>query len=347
MWMYGRRWVLLLGLPIWIAACAPMYKAALVRPGVPVYAYAFNVGSQDVTIIDTATNAVVGTKPLGAGVRWLSNEQDFWDGRHIWTYDLVEGMVELIAIEPTAMRVTHRLRIGKGPAHSVMLTPDRRHVLLNVAGDNLITVVERETLKVVKKIPTGLFPCDLDFTPDGKVGYFPEREQDTVASLDLKTFEILRRVSFPRGSKPHMLRVAPDGGSVWVQTARGGTNDVLDPETLAVRSTQHLGRVPVTNAWTPDGRYVYITHFKDDFVSVVDAVTFREVKRIRVGPRLGTVSFRPDGRYAYVTVVGENMVGVIDTARMEVVKKLRAGQQPWGLIVMSPPERRAPRPAAY
>lgn len=168
-----------------------------------------------------------------------------------------------------------------------------------------------------------------------------------MASLNLRSFEILKRVSFPKGSKPHMLRVAPDGRSLWVQTARGGTNDVLDPETLAVRGTQHLGRVPVTNAWTPDGRSVYITHFEDDFVSVVDAASFQEVKRIRAGSRLGNVAFRPDGRYAYVTVIGENKVAVIDTARMEMVKGLQAGKEPWGLIIMSPPKGEAPRPATY
>lgn len=338
---------LLFGLPIFLAACAPAYTTELVRPGAPVYAYAFNVASRDVTIIETGTNSVLETKSLGAGVRWLSNEQDFWDGQHVWTYDLVDGMVELIAIEPAEMRVTRRLRIGKGPAHSVMLSPDRRFVLVNAAGENFIAVVDRETLQVVRRVPTGLFPCDLDFAPDGKVAYIPERDQDTVASLDLRTFEVLRRVSFPAGSKPHMLRVAPDGNSVWVQMAQGGTNDVLDPNTLGVRSTQQLGRVPVTNAWTPDGRHVYITHFEDDFVSVVDAASFREVKRIRVGSRLGTVAFRPDGRYAYVTVIGEDAVAVIDTARMEVVKKLQAGRQPWGLIVMSPPGEGSPRAAAY
>ena len=335
--MTQRRWSGLFALFLWPIAAGVAFGAELVRPGAPIYAYVFNVQSQDVTIIDTASQEVVATRPLGASVRWLSNEQDFWDGELIWTYDIVEGRVHLIAIDPVAMRVERRLEIGTGPAHSVQLTPDRRHVMVNIAGDNVIAVVDRETLSVVRTVPTGLFPCDLDFSPDGAAAYFPERDQHTVAKLDLDRFEIVERMSLPEGSKPHMLRVAPDGASVWVLTAVGGTNEVLDPDTLAVLSSRKTGEVPVTNAWTPDGRYAYVTHFGDTFISVLDAGTFQEVNRIEVGTQIANVAFRPDGRFAYAAVRGENMVAVIDTARMEVVKKLPAGQQPFGLVVMSPP----------
>lgn len=309
-----------------------------VRADAPVHAYAFNVGSQDVTIIDTATNEVVETRPLGASVRWLSNEQDFWDGELIWTYDLVDGMVHLIAIDPGAMEVRHRVEIGQGPAHSVQLTPDRRRLLVNAAGDNILAIVDREELEIERRIETGLFPCDIDFSPDGRFAYVPERDQHTVAALDLERLEIVKRVSFAEGSKPHMLRVAPGGDSVWVQAAAAGTNDVLDPETLEVIARQQLGNAPVTNAWTPDGRYSYVTHVADDFISVIDAQTYEEVERIRVGNQVGNVVFRPDGAYAYATVIGENKVVVIDTDEMAVVEEIAAGDQPWGLIVMSPPE---------
>jgi YVTN family beta-propeller protein len=328
---FTMRWRFLLSvLGVWLAVASAGAAAELIRSGAPVYAYVFNVGSKDVTIVDTATNEVRETRPLGASVRWLSNEQDFWDGELIWTYDLVGETVELIAIDPAAMRLVHRLPVGKGPAHSVMLSPDRRHVLINVAGDNLIAVVDREKLEIVRTIPTGLFPCDLDFHPNGKVGYVPERDQDTVASLDLETFTILERVRFPESSKPHMLRVAPDGGSVWVQAAAAGTNSLLDPQTLAVEVTEQLGQAPVTNAWAPDGRHVYVTHFGDNFVSVLDAKSGEEIRRIPVGPQLGNLAFRPDGKFAYVAVIGAGRVAVIDTEAMEVVKMLPAGEQPGG-----------------
>lgn len=312
--------------------------AELVRAHAPVYAYAFNVQSRDVTVIDTATNEVIETRPLDASVRWLSNEQDFWDGRHIWTYDLVQGQVHLVAIDPVAMRVDKRLEIGKGPAHSVQLTPDRKHVLVNAAGDNFIAVVERESLSIERRLLTGDFPCDIDFSSERGLGYVPERDQDSVAAFDLESFEIVERTTFPQGSKPHMLRVAPEGESVWVQTARDGTNDVLDPGTLERRNSTQLGQVPVTNAWTPDGREVYLTHLRDGFVSVLDAASYEERGRIQLGAGSANVAFRPDGQFAYVTLPGADAVAVVDTARREVVERLPTGRQPWGLIVMSPPE---------
>ena len=323
-------------------ALAGFLSAAMGCAGVgpeqaPVLAYAFNVKSQDVTVIDTATNEVVETRPLGAGVRWLSNEQDFWDGRHIWTYDLVDGMVHVIAIDPVEMRVVRRLEVGKGPAHSVQLTPDRRHLLVNAAGDDVVAVIDRERLEIVHRIATGDFPCDIDLAADRGLGYFPERDQHTVAAFDLSSWEIVNRTALPEGSKPHMLRVDPKSETVWVQTAAGGTNEVLDAGTLAARDSRKLGKVPVTNAWTPDGRYAYVTHFRDEFISVIDAKSYDEVKRIRVGQGIANVTFRPDGRFAYATLHSENKVAVIDTATMEVVKTLPAGDQPFGLIVMSRP----------
>lgn len=329
------------GFPFFLALAgvlgAPAGCAGAGAQQAPVLAYAFNVGSQDVTVIDTATNEVVDTRPLGAGVRWLSNEQDFWDGRHIWTYDLVDGMVHVIAVDPVAMRVVHRLEVGKGPAHSVQLTPDKRHLLVNAAGDDIIAVIDRERLEIVHTIATGDFPCDIDLSAERGLGYFPERDQHTVAAFDLSSWEIVNRIALPEGSKPHMLRVDPRSETVWVQTAVGGTNEVLDAGTLGVRDSRKLGKVPVTNAWTPDGRYAYVTHISDDFIAVMDATSYQEIKRIRVGQGVANVAFRPDGRFAYVTVPGENKLAVIDTATMEVVKSLATGTQPFGLIVMPRP----------
>ena len=85
----------------------------------------------------------------------------------------------------------------------------------------------------------------MDLSPDGRFGYVPERDQDTVAMLDTDTLKISRRVEFPEGSRPWMLRASPNGREVWVQTA-SGSNVVLDAQTLETLHAEELGKQPVT-----------------------------------------------------------------------------------------------------
>ena len=121
--------------------------------------YAFNSKTKDVTLFDPATRKVLGTKPLGAVVRWLSNEQRYWDGQYIWTYDFPDNKVEAIAIEPRQIAVARTLPAGgTGPAHSLMLTADRKTAWVNVAGADYLAVFDIESGEVVDEVATGKYP---------------------------------------------------------------------------------------------------------------------------------------------------------------------------------------------
>ncbi len=151
--------------------------------------------------------------------------------------------------------------------------------------------------------------------------------------VDTETLEVSRRVEFPEGSKPWMLRASPDGKEVWVQTA-SGTNVVLDSRTLETLHTEELGEQPVQTAWSPDGRYNFVTHFADDWVAVMDPRSGKLVKRLEVGQNGANVSFRPDGKYGYVAVTGEDAVAVVEMEALEVETRLEVGEAPMGLIVL-------------
>jgi hypothetical protein len=122
-------------------------------------AYVFNVGSKDVTLIDVANRQVRETRPLGASVRWLSNEQTYWDGARIWTYDFPDDQVQAIAIDPRQVAITRTIAgLGKGPGHSLVVLPDRKKAAINVAGDNLIAFLDLEHGSVDATLQTGAFP---------------------------------------------------------------------------------------------------------------------------------------------------------------------------------------------
>jgi hypothetical protein len=149
------------GAPAAAATAAPT-AAAAAKPGAaagPETVYVFNVGTKDVTLIDAATKKVTGTKPLGAQVRWLSNEQTYFDGQSIWTYDFPDNKLQAIAIDPREVAVSKTIAdIGKGPAHSLVVLPDNKKAMVNVAGDNVVAFLDLPSGKIDGTMKTGAFP---------------------------------------------------------------------------------------------------------------------------------------------------------------------------------------------
>jgi DNA-binding beta-propeller fold protein YncE len=142
------------------SSIAPVRSAAAAGAAEnPETVYVFNVGSKDVTLIDVASRQVRETRPLGASVRWLSNEQTYWDGARIWTYDFPNDQVQAIAIDPRQVAVTKTITgLGKGPGHSLVVLPDKKKAAINVAGDNLIAFLDLEHGGVDSTLQTGAFP---------------------------------------------------------------------------------------------------------------------------------------------------------------------------------------------
>jgi DNA-binding beta-propeller fold protein YncE len=144
---------------------------------------------------------------------------------------------------------------------------------------------------------------------------------------------LVKTVSFPARSKPHMLRVSPDGKEVWVQTADANTNVVLDAAELAVLATQPTGKYPITNAWTRDRRYSVVTNGQDTFAQIFDARTFKEVKRLTIGPGGTNIGFSKDGKTAFIAMRNTNDVVVVDLDEQALASRIKAGIEPQGLIV--------------
>lgn len=148
---------------------------------------------------------------------------------------------------------------------------------------------------------------------------------------------MVKTVDFPTGSKPYMLRVAPEGTAVWVLTTGANTSVVLDAESMEVLHSEPSGKGPVQAAFGPEGgRYGLVTHLEETFVLALDRESGRAVQRIEVGGAQANASFTPDGMTAYVTVTGRNEVVAIDMAELVVSGRIPAGGEPQGLVLLDP-----------
>ena len=119
----------------------------------------FNTGSKDVTLFDPAANEVTGNRQTSAAVRWLSNEQHYWDGESVWTYDFPNNELQAIAIDPQTFEVTKQVPVGGGgPGHSFVLSPDNRRGFVNSAGSDFVAVVDPVAGEVIERVEMGAFP---------------------------------------------------------------------------------------------------------------------------------------------------------------------------------------------
>ncbi len=149
------------------------------------------------------------------------------------------------------------------------------------------------------------------------------------------TRKIVKRVTFPRGSKPYMLRATPDGKHVWVLTGATNENVVLDAETLQTVATIPTGRGPVESAFGPaGGRFGLVAQLQETWVLAIDRATLKPAAKIELGGSQSNVSFTPDGKRAFVTVTSANEVAAIDLATLEVTGRVKTGSQPMGIVLV-------------
>ncbi len=300
------------------------------------YAYVFNVGSGDVSIIDTEAHEVVDTVDVGLRVLWFSSR--FFDGIRVWTVDADMNKAEVVIFDPWTLKTLKRIPIGKGPSFSVELTPDHRFAVAAAAGSNEVVVIDARTYEIVRRIPVGEFPCDLTLSLDGKLAYEPDRDQDTVSVIDWRSGKTLRTIPFESGSRPRMLTLSPDGKRLWVEERDTSKVSVFDTQTFERLAHLPVGKKPATNEFTPLGRYTIVTHMGDNVIKVFETDTFREVKTIEVGQSPVNSAVRPDGRYVYVTNRLSGTVSVIETEGWTVAKTLKVGEKPFGIYLFDSTE---------
>ncbi|MFB6559123.1 hypothetical protein ACFCYH_09550 [Streptomyces sp. NPDC056400] len=174
----------------------PVGQAAAVPPG--TYVYVSNLNNDNVSVIDTVTNTVTATIPVGDGPQGVAATPN---GTRVYVVNSVSDNVSVIDTATDA--VTATLPVGDFPV-GVAVTPDgtRVYVLNSVAGT--VSVIDTVTNTVTATLPVGSQPVSVAVTPDSTRAYVTNRLSDTVSVIDTVTNTVTATV--PVGDFP--LRAA-------------------------------------------------------------------------------------------------------------------------------------------
>jgi len=150
-------------------------------------------GSDSLVAIATATGEKLWTVKVG-----LTPAGVLWDHGKLLVG--IMGADYVAVINPADGHEIRRITTADG-AHNLFFSPDRRQIWIcnRVAGS--ITVIDANSLAVIRtyRLPGG--PDDLDFAPDGKI-WVARRFKASVAVLDPATGDYL---IIPVGRQPHGL----------------------------------------------------------------------------------------------------------------------------------------------
>src|SRR5262249_6044593 len=147
------------------------------------FAYVTNFTSNTVSVIDTATNTVVATVPVGNSPREVAITPD---GTHAYVANSFlffpdTGTVSVIVHATHAVVAT--VPVG-GVTLGVATAADGTHAYVTTQGPGTVSVIATATNTVVATVPVGSGPFGVAITPDGTRAYVTTVFPSNVSVID-------------------------------------------------------------------------------------------------------------------------------------------------------------------
>jgi YVTN family beta-propeller protein len=249
-----------------------------------------SIGSNSVTFIDTATNAVKHTTYVGR-----SPHEAFFtpDGKEVWV--TVRGENYISVIDPQTFAETTRIVTPAGPGMQIF-SPDGKYGYICSSFNPEIDVVTVSDHKIAATVKQDSPFCpNIAATPDGEQVWFTLKDTgktqvfnarppfDLIKSMD--TGPITNHVNFAR---------TPNGQFAYVTI--GGLNEVkvFRTDDFSLAATIPVGNLP-HGVWpSGDGTRIYVGLENADALAAIDTATNKVIANIPIGQAPQAIAYVPE-----------------------------------------------------
>ena len=314
-----------------ILISAPVLALGLLAaPALANKAYTLNYDTDSFSVIDTATNQVVGT-PVEVGDQPYTNAITP-NGKFMYVGNRGDENVVVVDLQAGTL-VGSPIPLG-GLPNVIAISPNGATAYVTQSNEG-IDVIDTQTNQVVASIPIGAALWGVAFTPDGKTAYVADDDNNTIRVIDTQTRQIVGD-PIPVGEEPVNITFTPNGAFAYVANENSNNVSVIDTQTRQVVATIPVGLEPWEVAISPDGAKAYVSNLDSDTVSVIDTQTRQVVgSPIPTGEEPFGIAFTPDGKTAYTANYSGNDVTVIDTQTNQVKTTIPVAGGPW-IIAIAP-----------
>jgi len=238
----------------------------------------------------------------------------------------------ITVINSETNKVETTIDIGKRP-RGIGLSPDASELYVAVSDEDVIKVVDPQSLKVLREFKAGSDPETFAVHPNGHI--YISNEDDAKASVyDPKTGKLIAEI--PVGLEPEGVAISPDGRKVIVTSE--STNML---HVLSVPEHQIIGNIlvsarPRAATFSRDGKIAYASAEIGGEVVKVDAENFKILKKGSIGGEKAKpkdVLLSKDEKELYVAGGRADKVFLLDAGTMEIKKEIPVGKRVWGLAM--------------
>jgi YVTN family beta-propeller protein len=274
---------------------SPLYKGQVLVHGM---GFSFDhttlavvsIGSNSVTFIDTATNAIKHTTYLGR-----SPHEAFFtpDGSEVWV--TVRGEDYIAVLDGKTFEEKSRIKVPAGPGMQIF-SPDGKYGYVCSSFNPetvVITVADHQIVGHVKQ--DSPFCPNIAATPDGKQVWLTLKDTGRTMVFDAKPpFAVLK--SFETGPISNHVNFAVNSKGTFAYVTIGGLNQikVFRTDDFSQVATIAVGKLPHGIWPSGDGSRIYVGLENADGLTAVDTLTNKVIATSAIGQAPQAIVYVPN-----------------------------------------------------
>jgi YVTN family beta-propeller protein len=324
--------------------------------------YVLSSEGQDITVIDVATNKIIGNVEVGDRPHGIAapRSQDL-------LYISTEHDNGLTVIDTRTDTVLKKYPIFGNRPNEIDITSDGRFIYAPILKDGVYQVFDTVAEKIVAEFPTDGLPHNAVISPDDRFAYlspmdrgktpaliiaaagYPSSENDKIYIADVSTHEVVATID--TGGTPRPIAISPDGNFLYVN--RDGLQGfvVLDLKKRKLLTSVEYELTPRERASpsrshglfaSPNGNDLWVSDVNHGLVFLFDITQTppSQIARIDTGVPVYWMTGTPDGKTVYTSSAGADRVTVIDAATRTITAtiELSKGSTPKRMLVVDVPD---------
>src|SRR5438105_6133745 len=249
-----------------------------------------SIGSNSVSFIDTATNAVKHTTYVGR-----SPHEVFFtpDGNEVWV--AVRGQDYLEVLDGNTYEEKTRITVPNGPGMQIF-SPDGKYGYVCSSFTPETVVITVADHQIVGRVPqVSPFCPNIAASPDGTQVWFTQKDTGKVVAFDAQPpFEVLKTID--TGPITNHVNFARNANGIFAYVTVGGLNEVqvFRTDDFSKVATIPVGKLPHGIWPSGDGSRIYVGLENEDRLAAIDTLANKVIGMIPIGQAAQAVNYVPN-----------------------------------------------------